>query len=202
MMPTVAERWNGLSRAMKWAVLAALGLVVYFAAFEPAFRWSQEMLFESRQNADRLTALRDQAKGRSEATITLREGARLYGDVLPPGDLDERVRTASQRIDEILNANNAGDVDFSSRTPVSLGSRVLPDYVDDPSTQELRRVSFDISFTASPEKVMDIVSALETVPEITLVADVRLKRIDSRGARLVQADLAPEVWGVARKGGN
>lgn len=202
VMSTVGRRWNALSRAAKWSVLALVGLGLFFAVIDPLTKWGNDMSVESGRYAERLKELRDQAQGRSEATSELRRAVRVYGDVLPPGNLDERVRTASQRIDEILRENGAGDVDFSSRTPVALGRNTLPDFVADPTTQELRRVSFDISFTGTPERVIEIVGLLERVPEITLIADISLDRIDTRDARLVEVDLTPEVWGVARKGTN
>ena len=201
-MNGLVQRWNALSRAAKWVVLAAIGMVLYFVVVEPVSKWANDRGGEASITAQTLKELREQAQGRSQATTELRASARVFVEVLPPGDLNERVQSVSSRIDEILRTNKAGDVDFSTRSPASLGSRTLPNYVDDPATQELQRVAFDISFTGTPERAIEIVRQLEKVPEITLISDIRLKRIDARGARLVQVDLNPEVWGVARKGSN
>ncbi|GAB4543789.1 MAG: hypothetical protein Tsb0013_00290 [Phycisphaerales bacterium] len=200
-MQGLLARWKRLSRAVQWSILALIGLGIFYAVVDPVTRWANDMNVIANDNAEKLARLQEQASKRSEATGVLRRNARVFGDVLPPGPLDERVQTASQRIDAILRGNNAGDLDFSTRSPVALGTRVLPGYVENPDNFELQRVTFDVSFTGTPETVVDILAQLERIPEITLIADLNLKRIDSRGARLVQADLAPEVWGIARKGG-
>ncbi len=200
-MNGVLSRWNTLSRAMQWALLALVGIGVFFAVVDPVSKWAAQLNAQSNLKAEALKDIRAQAKIRSDATAELKRNARLYGQVLPPEKLDDRVQAASQRIDEVLRQNGANEVVFGARSPVSLGSRVLPGYVDDPEKEELRRVTFDVAFTGTPERVIEIVAALEQIPEITLIADIRLTRIDSRGARLVEAQLSPVVWGIARKGG-
>lgn len=200
-MSTLAHRWNRLPRATKWAVYAGVGFALYFGALEPVLNWTTSLGVRAQNNAERLKDLRAQADQRSEATTTLKRATRLYGDVLPPGPRDERVSAASQSINSVLRENDARNVDFSSRAPSALRSSTLPDFVGDPENQELQRVSFDVSFEATPERAVAIIAALERVPEITLIADLGIDRSNSDDERLVEVSLSPEVWVVARKGG-
>lgn len=211
-MARLMQRWKNLSRAMKWAVLALLGLALFFGVIDPVMNWTRDQGIYADIKAEKLRELQSQAKQRSEATAMLRRAARLFGEVSPPDTLsaqgtedgqsfDARVSTASQKINRILSRNDAGSVDFSSRAAVSLGSGALSAFITDKDKEEARRVAFDVSFSGTPEQVATILAELERVPEIAKIGDVRLDRVDARGARLVSASLSPEVWGIAQKEG-
>ena len=84
---------------------------------------------------------------------------------------------------------------------MSLGSGALAEFIADATKEEALRVTFDVSFSGTPAQVATILAELERVPEIALIGDIRLDRVDARGARLVSASRSPEVWGIVLKGG-
>lgn len=185
---------------MQWAALALVGLVAYFVIIEPVTDWASQTNLLANEKAKELEALRTQAETRKAAVTELQSAARRFGEVLPPGPIDERVGVASQRINSILSRNQAGDVNLGSRPPVGLGSRTMPGFLEDEESFELKSVTFDVSFEGTPERCMAIIAELEQVPEITLIRDVDIDRYDRNGARLLVVSLSPEVWGVGRKG--
>ncbi len=192
-------RWMALPRAMKWAVLAGIGIFAYFLAVEPMLGLYERAV--ARGNADLVQLERLQARERelTQAQTLIALGVTRYGDAALRTEVDSG--SVYQRLDSIFEAHGVRGYTIDSprreqleREIVSAIERV------DPEADPQRQV-FTVRFTASPEEVYRVLADLETAPEITAISSVNLRRRDvgSDGARQLEAVLTPEVWYVPRK---
>ncbi len=217
-MNALLDRWNSLSRAMRWAIAAAAVVGIYLGVVEPAIDYTNKLVGQADQAEAKLKNLSGQAALQNEAVAKLQRASRGMGRVTPPELLltsDQRRRaeeegnaplTAAQRISDaqstinsVLDDLGARSIRISAGNRQSISSRDLPGF--EANRGELQRAVFDVSFTATPERVAEVITELERTPGITTLGEITLRRVDNGGARLVQAELAPEVWVVDEKGG-
>jgi hypothetical protein len=197
--PSLLDRWRGLSRALQWAILAALALVAYLGVVEPVIDLTNSYASRATLAAEELKTLSAQAERRADAATTVQIAARSFGEVYAPDREGDPVGAARQRISAVLAEQGVDRFRLISPAPTDLDRGAMEGFVDDPETQQVQKVTISLDLTSTPERVLSVIADLERAPEITLIADVSLRAVTTRDARLVRATLTPEVWVVTRR---
>jgi hypothetical protein len=196
-------RLRALPRAARWALGAAALIAVYFAIVEPTLDATNQLNNKSdvllsglRQERDLL--VNDSAKGRVVA-----DGQRYFGEPLLPTDPANRAEAIHNVVDEVLNKRGVTKKTLTERQipmrpeeAAALSGK--PDAIGD-------RLILDITFEASPEAIMDIVSDLEQAREVAAVSRVEIRRADTgrdKGAapvgRVLKVTISPESWFISK----
>lgn len=207
-MKKLIAQFGALPRSMKWAVLFALAMIVYFFGIEKVIDSTNRL----NQKADSLAAgLRKEAellspdspKGR-----VLADGRRLFGEPLLPGDPGSRPEAVHSVVDKILDKHGVTKRQKNERRVPFRGDE-LTSLLGSAATQKTaERMVLDITFDASQDVVTAIVNDLEQAKEIALISRVDLRRPDAMrdtrgsaapasGSQILKVTITPEAWIVS-----
>ncbi|MCA9278941.1 MAG: hypothetical protein H6815_13265 [Phycisphaeraceae bacterium] len=208
-MSRIISLYRGLSRPLQWAAIGLLVLGAYFAVAEPAIIKTSQF----NEKADELSQQLDTARARRDRSVQLsraiKGGQERYGKVLPPGENpDERMQIFATMVGDVLKEHGIDEYRLETRPAVQISQGVLRQAFSRNGKSVMRAVS-DCRFSASPETVSAVLSALEQSPAVGSVSNVQVRRSDAlRGesqARELTVDLAIEAWvldvDAGRRGG-
>lgn len=188
-----------LPRAVQWALLAAIAMVVYFLVVERTLDAINRFAGSS---ATREAMLASYAKTESDlraAADTVLLGTKYYGDVAMPGDPEQRALEFNRAVDEILKKHDIREHTSTSRTSPMGPGRLVAKFGGE---YRIDRLIKDIQFVADPDAVSGVVADLERNPVVASVSRVQIRQMDARDRSLhqVRANIAAETWLLARKG--
>lgn len=190
------QRYAELPRAMRWLVVA-VAFTVAFLAWESSIgaivrNWSEQADDIEANLAEIATAKALQAR-----LSDLRGVIQSLGPVEQPATEDESRMALDRAVNDVLGAHSVSDQSFdlassASQLPRNVSSGLVH------SSERLRRITGELSFVASPETAIAIISDLESRPEIESVSAVRLV---IAGNRTLTVRLTLEAWarGEARR---
>lgn len=198
-MNALVSRFKSLPRAARWLLLF-LGLIVlpYFAVIEPALNLSADLASRAdllqaslRRSADR--AARAESAGQSMAL-----GQARFGGVKFPGDA-RQVEALSARIQEVIDTHKPSNWSQKTQQPALLGRDTMAGVLAE--GEQVQRVQVRLEFEATQTVTMNIIADLERAPEVYAISNVKLRRLEKDGRKIVAASLVLETWFVAAKGG-
>lgn len=197
-MSGLLARYQSLPRAGRWAVIGLAVVVAYFAAVEPAITMYNGIASEADKRAARLASYAKERAARSNAETTIASGVARYGIVEYPGDPEQRSVAFNKQISEIMTKHGLKE-DSTTRT-AALGAGPLLGAVG--SDKRVERLVKELTFSATPEKVVAVVNDLEASPIIAAVSKVQIRvpGESERDGRNVRASVAVEAWVVVPKG--
>jgi hypothetical protein len=185
---------RAMPRALQWGLAAVIGLIVYFAAVEPALEARAGLAGEADRKADALLALAHGTRESDEIAL----GIRRFGSVAPPGDPRERADAFNRRVNDILDTHKVTDRTGTTRT-IPLAQGPLSSALE-AGGQRVDRVVRELQFEASPETLAAVVAELERSPEVAAISKVQARKADEESGRVLRTILTVEAWVLARKG--
>lgn len=199
-MSSLRSRWQTMPRAMKWAVMGVLGIIIYFAGVEPLI----DLMVSYQKRADSaeatLARFAEGGKELEQASMTISEGTRRHGSVEPPGDPEHRALELNKAVDKVLSDHNIAHSTSTSRVSSFGSSGPLTAKVG--VQNRLERITKQLDFEAEPEDVVRVIADLERLPVVATISAVQIRQKDARDktTRTVQASLTIEAWQVSKKG--
>ncbi len=179
--------YQGLPRAMRWALLAGVLLVMYFGIYEPAALKADDLDLR----ADRLERLIERERDLSESDDSAL--ARAFG--LPDAVVDSRV-ALDERVAEVLSSHGVRDRRIEGApTPLRLTQAQRLAGIGG----TLERLVLTVTFEASPEVATSVIADLERAPEVAALERIELRAVEGSassgaGARTVRATIGVETW--------
>lgn len=195
----LAARWGSMPRAMKWSLMAALGVGLYFGVVEPALgamaRWNSRADLKE----DELIKFDNERRSRQAMDEQATLGVSRFGIVEAPGEAGERSQVFNQKVSSILVANGAKRSTTNAREVALPSNSAL--VRDLGSEYTVQRLVSDIQFDGEPEQVAKIISEMESSPEVSSVSRVDIRQIagETEGGRLVHASISIEAWQFKKK---
>lgn len=194
---TAAMRtYRAMPRAVRWGVLFALGLGVYFGAVEPIIGFTQGIFDQADRNHYSIQDAVKRAEQREAADSQMATGVARFGEVHLPAEQSARSKELTDRIDAVMKSRGVSDWRLSTRRPTPLGRDVLSTVLS--PTQEVQRLVFEVTIEGPPDVVMGVLGDLEKSPEVVSIGEVTLRTIEDK--KRVNAVLLPETWIIAEKG--
>jgi hypothetical protein len=194
--PTIFERFRQFPRAVQWAVIAGLGILLFLVWDETI----SPMASQWNRKADRIERALSQSRDTDASVQRVRqvsEAILSLGPVELPRGTSEASQSLNQAVDEVL-AQFKGRIsiaDVSIQTPSKLGRNALKDIAG--ANQVAQRVPVSLRFEAAPEDAIAIIASLESSPVIESITNVSLAKAgDKRGAKKLTAQLTLEAWAL------
>lgn len=196
---TLLNRFLALPRAIQWALLAALGIVLFFAWDSQLAPMSARLDRESNEIQAQVDAIR-RNRELAEALTRVDRASRPQGlgavvvglgQVKTPRSAAEGTRAVTDVVNRLMKDHSISDQDFSLRTRGKLPKNVLVQVLNN---KRAERLTGELKFSARPEVALAILAELETSPDIEQVASVRMTK-DSGGKVKVQFTL--EAWVIS-----
>lgn len=195
----IVETIQNLPRAARWGLYAAAFMLVYFAAIEPTIARVQDMNERAETVAADLEELERQLRERESNMASLSKGLQEHGPVLAPAPADVR----TDQVYDLL-------IDVTSELGILSGWRFEPGELglQSPSLEqeflapgeELVRLTFNFSFEASPEDVMEAIARFEESPAVQSIRSIRI-RLGPDESRTLAVQLVLESWAIRTRGG-
>jgi hypothetical protein len=188
MFDRAIEGLMNMQRALRWATLAALGLVVFLI-------WSelvQPIAAELNVKADRIeNNVREiRSVERDIRTLNAKQGlVTAIGPVRAPATVAEGLNQFNEVVLDVLQKNGAVNANFSSRSRGKLPKSALTS-VTSPG-ERIDRLVGDVKFDATPRSAVAIISQLESSPYVEAINGVRIVK-DTGGK--VKVTLTIEAW--------
>lgn len=193
------QAFLNLPRAARWGIYAAAFMLLYFAAIEPALAAVDRLNGRAETVNAQLEALQQQIRERESNMAALSRGIQEHGPVSAPVRAD--VRTGQVYNLLIDMTNQLGILSGWRFEPGELGfqSPTLEREFLEPG-EELVRLTFNFSFEASPEDVMEVIARFEESPAVQSISSIRL-RLGPEGSRTLSVQLMLESWAIRSRGG-
>ncbi len=189
--------FKGMPRAMRWGILAVVGIALYFLAIEPAVDQINAWGNEADLHQTTLESFNTQGGTQQKAIQALSLGQRHYGDVEFLGDEATRTVQFNSAVDSVLKSNNIPNAKNRWKN-APLGQGVLAAKMG--TETRIERVTRDIEFDATPEAVAAVVAELERTPVVASVSRVTVRMNEGSEGRQVHAVVTAEAWISSKKG--
>jgi hypothetical protein len=194
LLQTIQARLEPLPRALRWALYAAVGMVLFFA-WDGLVRPASDDLYERVQRMEsNLASLRSSARLTREfnsmsATVV------ALGSVGLPGDLADGQAALSRAVNEIRNDFTIQNDSFRMRS----GGRVNARLTGVQPGKQVQELAGEFKFDASKEDATAIIARLESDPDIEAIRRLSITRL---GSNKVQVNMTLEAWvlGTAGRG--
>jgi hypothetical protein len=189
------EQWKSTPRAVKWAGGAALILVAYFA-LSPLWTWMSHLDNTAFQLELALKRHANLSSDKSSDGAEIENIHEKLGAPQKPGKL--KPEAFARVVNGILDRH---DVKASTN---ERKVRLAPTTSEALQMGAVDRLILEVTFEASPDVVVAILSDLEKAPEVAAVSRIRIDKSNSRDetAQTVRATIAPEAWVLATDTGS
>lgn len=202
-MKSLMSRYLAFPRAGRWLVLLCVVVGAYFLVVDPVLLKTNQLNDAADATADALArekAIADDWAGPGRPLSAARDA---FGEPLLPGADAQRKQALYTRVNQILDKHRVRP-EISERTSTVRDDRteILREGAD-----RIDRLTLDLTFEADPATVIAVLSELEQAPEVTAVARVQMRRVETGrtggggggggaggGGHRVRAVLSPETW--------
>lgn len=181
------DRFRALPRAIQWAAIAALGMVLFLAwdwyIAPAADRWNKE--------ADAIQNRVHEVRAVQDATSdvgTIRGLVTNLGPVEPPTGESIGAAQFNNVVNQVIKKHGATNDSLGLRSKGKLPKTALPSFA---RGKRIERWTGDLKFDATPSAAAAIIADLEASPDIEAIESVRISR-DAQGK--VKVHLAIEAW--------
>ena len=195
--PGLFDRFLSLPRAMQWALLAALGTILFFAWDAYVAPLNERIARQADFIANQVQEIRaNRALAGELNQQDLKSEVTAIGPVKPPRSAAAGGAAFTDIITELMKKYGIAptDQDFSLRSRGKLPKNALVQVL---GGKRAERLDGDLKFSAKPEIAVQILAELESSPDIEQVSAVRLTK-DQNGKVKVQYTL--EAWVIASEG--
>lgn len=189
------ERFLAQPRAIQWAVLAALGVVIFLAWDSWIGPWQEQLSRDADNIESQVREVRDSRKLAEELRKPDMEAVVVgVGAVRAPRNAAAGSSAFTGVVNQLMKQHAITDQDFSLRTRGKLPKNVLVQVL---GGKRAERLTGDLKFSAKPDVALAILNELESSPDIEQVSSVRLTK--DQGGK-VKAHYVVEAWIVASDG--
>lgn len=201
-MMTVQERIAALPRAVTWLILTVLVLVGFFLVVDPVLATIDRNGGAAETKVARLDELNSQLAAREDDLRTIAQGKRRHGPIAPLQTVGEANQRAEVAIAEVtLDLESIENTNFAKSESGFDSPR--DDFVRAFSltpNQEIVRLRFSFSFTATPEDAAEALRRFESSTAFHAVQSVNL-RLAGQDERRLSARFELETWAISDRGG-
>lgn len=196
------SRYAALPRAAQWLGWFVIAMVAYFVVIEPVLTLTAEARGRAADARDRVASLEVRLNSLERAQAELATGITDLGAIMPLGEQDTQTALLRDRITSVLVNRGFEAWDLTQARPIAVPRNAL-DPAAAPGNRSVIRVGFDLTLEGSPDAVLGVLADLEQAPEVTLVRQSNLRRVERDGRGFLSATISPEVWVLApeRAGG-
>lgn len=196
-MSSLLARLSTLPRVVRWALLAALALVAYFAVVEPVLDLTNTYNSRADKREAELRTYANQRTQRQAAENTIVLGVSRYGNVTPPGPAAARSQAFNMLITKVLDEQGISDPSVNTKDQPMQGGPLTAVAAAD---ERLERLVSDIKFDGTPEQIMGVIAALEKSSDVSVISRVQISPGSAdKSERLLKASIAVEAWQVQKK---
>lgn len=190
--PKMMDRFLALPRAIQWALLAAVGIAIFFGREAYIVPFENRLDKQSNEIQVHVDSIRRNTQlVESLKTRTMESLVTAVGEVKEPRSAAIGTRAFTDVVNDLMKKNGISDQDFSLRTRGKLPKNVLVQVLNGKRGE---RLTGELKFSAKPEVALAILADLESSPDIEQVASVRLTK-DAAGKVKVQYTL--EAWVIS-----
>jgi hypothetical protein len=184
MSSSIVQSFQQLPRALKWAVLAAFGLVL-FLIWDNYLR---DVSDDLNRQADAIESQVAQVRSVGKLSDSAARVIEAVGPVEFPRPEAETSAAVDALVISLLTKHGATNPNFSLRTKGLLPKKTLEEVL---GGKRLERLAGDLKFEASPKAAAAIIAELEASPDVETVNSVRISRTTPGK---VQVQLTIEAW--------
>ncbi|MFG0292295.1 MAG: hypothetical protein ACIAQF_03285 [Phycisphaerales bacterium JB065] len=201
-MMSLQERMAAMPRVVVWLILAAIGLGFFFLIVDPALSAIDRNGGAAAAKTDRLIELKGQLAAREDDLRSIAQGKRRHGPIAPLQLVSDAHRRAEVEIAEVtldlesIESTNLGKSESGFDAQSEDFERA---FALNPN-QELVRLRYSFSFTATPEDAVEALRRFESSPAFHAVSAVNL-RLAGQNERRLTARFELEIWAIAGRGG-
>ena len=177
------------SRAIQWAFWAAIVTIAFLlwdaTVAELGADWNAQVQTKEKQLAElqRPTTL----------TSSVKSAVTSFGEVELPRDKSTGATAMTEAIQDILSRHRVKNDEYTRTKTNRMKSGSLPGVSS--TGEQIEQVIGDIRFEVTQEKVLEVISELESSPWIDSVSNLRLTKQDGR---MIRVDLSVEAWVVSK----
>jgi len=177
------------SRAIQWAFWAAIVTIAFLlwdaTVAELGADWNAQVQTKEKQLAElqRPTTL----------TSSVKSAVTSFGEVELPRDKSTGATAMTEAIQDILSRHRVKNDEYTRTKTNRMKSGSLPGVSS--TGEQIEQVIGDIRFEVTQEKVLEVISELESSPWIDAVSNLRLTKQDGR---MIRVDLSVEAWVVSK----
>jgi hypothetical protein len=191
--PTLLDRFLALPRAMQWAALGAIGLVLFLIWDSYLKGFTEGINLKS----ERILAQVAEVRGARDTAAALQRSeikpvVLSIGEVARPRSETAGAEAFTDVVNTLVKRHNLTDHSFSLRARGKLPKNALLGAL--PAGKRAERMTADLKFSAKPDVATALLADLESSPEIEQVSSVRLVK-DANGK--VKAHYVLEAWVIA-----
>ncbi len=200
---TLLARFQSFPRAIRWAILGAAVIILYFAVVEPVLDLTNRFSAKADLLAASLRKIRALQSADSDQGRVLASGQASFGTPLLPIDPANTPDAIHHLVDRVLETQGVS-VRTTNERRIPLRDEEFNILAG--GAGSIDRFILDVTFDATPETVTAIVAQLEQSPQVAAVSRVEVRRPEagrsgSSGAapagRTVKATVSSEAWIVA-----
>ncbi len=190
----LTEQFQNLSRVMQFAVVAGVALALFIIWDYGIRPVSSEWAWQSERIQNQVRQVR-QAERLNARIRGVGETVQALGPVQLPPPADSGAEQLSRAWDQLLKEFSVSNPSFNIRFGGNLGGSALMSVT---GGQRAQIINGDVRFQASPDDAIEIISRLESRPEVSVIRDVTINRT---GSRRVGVRMTIEGWVVPTEGG-
>lgn len=188
---TMWQKFANLPRVAQWTVIAVISLVTYLAYTD--YVWA--IADDWNTKADVIEARIKDAHDKVDQGKRMKMMSSLIRGLGPVEEPQRDINAAStalkQTINAILKSHSVTDDDFKASRPSKLPQQTLANLTNGTSNR-VESLSAVLSFDASVQTTLAIISELESSPDIEAVSDVHLTKLP--GSRKLSVRLIVVAW--------
>jgi hypothetical protein len=190
---SMIESFRGATRAVQWAIIAAVGLALFFVWSEYLDPVVTEIDARAAEIEEHVQQVRSAQQMEAEFK-PVKNVVETLGKVQFPGSEAESAAAFHSLVNSVLSKNSAANPTFAFRPKGNLPKNALGAAA---RNRRVERLTGDLKFDASPEAATSIIAELESSPDVEAINSVRITKI-AQGK--VQVQLALEAWVLASAG--
>jgi hypothetical protein len=186
-LDAIIDRFRTLPRAMQWALLAAIGLVVFLIWSEGVVpiidRWDRQ----ATAIEGKLIKVRESKKIKDEL-VAMQPFVTAVGPVQRPGNEAEGSSDLQSVINGVLQNFAVSDQQLGLSLRSYLPKTALTGLS---GNRRIQKLTGDLKFTAAQDVAVAVIAAFESSPDIEQVNSVRLTK---DGGGKVKVHITLEAW--------
>jgi hypothetical protein len=193
MPQSLLDRFLALPRALQWAGLGALGLLLFLIWDSYLKDLTDEINLKSQRILTQVAEVRSAADTTAVLnTAELRPVVQAIGAVAKPRSETAGAGAFTDVVNSLVKKHGISDHSFSLRARGKLPKNALIGAL--PAGKRAERMTADLKFSAKPEVALAALADIESSPDIEQVSSVRLVK-DTNGK--VKAHYVLEAWVIA-----
>ena len=185
-LETIRDRLDTFPRAIRWAIYAAVGMVLFFLWDGTLRPVAADLNNQVERVETQLETLRSSDRLRREFN-SMKDAVVALGAVDLPVSLADGQAALTRAVNEIRNTYSVSNDSFRLRS----GGRINARLTGLPPGQQVQELAGEFKFDAGKEDATAIIAELEASPDIEGIRRLSITRL---GSNKVQVNMTLEAW--------